>query len=61
VGTFVRGLGNHSAPLPQRRQELARLADRFLGAAAVLGFGADEAIDVLRSRGVPTEEETFDA
>src|SRR5215470_15836907 len=33
VGTFVRGLGNHTAALPERRQELVRLAHRFLGDA----------------------------
>ena len=59
VGTFVRGLGNHTAALPQRRQALERLASRFLGDAAALGFRADEAIELLRT--AATDEETFDA
>jgi GntR family transcriptional regulator len=61
VGTFVRGVESQVASLPERRRELARLADRFLSAVAALGFRAEDAIKVLNSRGIDSKEETFDA
>jgi GntR family transcriptional regulator len=47
VGTFVRDVAGEAALRPDRWAQLARLAERFLSDAAILGFSAEEAIRVL--------------
>jgi GntR family transcriptional regulator len=61
VGTFVRELGSRAAMLPDRERHLMVLADRFLAGAAALGFSADEAIALLKTRWMDMKRENSDA
>jgi GntR family transcriptional regulator len=61
VGTFVKAVGDGAVPKAERARQLAALADRYLDAAAVLGFAAEEAIQQLRLRTSPIERGKTDA
>jgi GntR family transcriptional regulator len=50
VGTFVRDASAGAASRPELARQLAALGDRFLAAAADLGYSAEEAIDFLKAR-----------
>src|SRR2546422_2437597 len=47
VGTFVRAGEAEAMPGPERERRLSELGDRFLAAAAALGYGGREAIEHL--------------
>jgi GntR family transcriptional regulator len=61
VGTFVCDRRSNAAAHPDGRRQLARLADRYLGEAVALGFSAEEAIDLLKTRVQDTQGESSDA
>jgi GntR family transcriptional regulator len=61
VGTFVRDAGVRVASLVDRERQLLSLADRYLAAAAALGFSADEAMTLLKTRGMDMKGENSDA
>jgi GntR family transcriptional regulator len=57
VGTFIQPLGSQVANLPDRKRQLAILADRFLSEAAALGFSAPDAIATVTARWKNLKEE----
>jgi GntR family transcriptional regulator len=61
VGTFVREVGSQAASLSDRERQLMALADRFLTGAATLGFSAQEAIALLKTRWMDMKREKSDA
>jgi GntR family transcriptional regulator len=50
VGTFVVEMRDGAAALAEREHQLIALADGFLGAAAMLGFSAGEAVALIKNR-----------
>jgi len=50
VGTFVRAIGEATAPQAERLRRLSVLTDRFLADAAALGFTAEEVVGHLRQQ-----------
>jgi GntR family transcriptional regulator len=61
VGTFVQEVGSQAASLSDRERQLMALADRFLTGAATLGFSAQEAIALLKTRWMDMKQEKSDA
>jgi GntR family transcriptional regulator len=61
VGTFVQEVGSHAASRSDRERQLMALADRFLTGAVTLGFSADEAIALLKTRWMDMKREKSDA
>jgi GntR family transcriptional regulator len=61
VGTFIVDAGNLAAPVRERERQLGVLADRFLGAAAELGFPAERAVNFLKARCKNSKWEKSDA
>jgi GntR family transcriptional regulator len=60
VGSFVRELGGKATALHDRERQLMGLADRFLAGAATLGYSADEAIGLLKTRWMDSKRERSD-
>jgi GntR family transcriptional regulator len=50
VGTFVQEMRDGAASRAELEHQLMALADGFLGAAAMLGFSADEAVALVKNR-----------
>lgn len=61
VGTFVLEVGSQAASLSDRERQLMVLADRFLTGAVTLGFSAQEAIALLKTRWMDMKREKSDA
>jgi GntR family transcriptional regulator len=61
VGTFVLETGSPVVSLSDRERQLMALADRFLTGAATLGFSAQEAIALLKTRWMDMKREKSDA
>jgi GntR family transcriptional regulator len=61
VGTFIEDSGNMAASLPDRERQMLALADRFLGAAATLGYSADQAVNFVKTRCSELKREKSDA
>jgi GntR family transcriptional regulator len=61
VGTFVQEVGSQAASLSDRERQLMALADRFLTGAVTLGFSAQEAIALLKTRWMDMKRENSDA
>ena len=61
VGTFVQEVGSQAASRSDRERQLMALADRFLTGAATLGFSAQEAIALLKTRWMDMKREKSDA
>jgi GntR family transcriptional regulator len=61
VGTFIEDMVSQAASLPDRQRQLVVLADRFLGGAAALGFSAEEAVALLKTRWTQMKREKSDA
>ena len=61
VGTFVQEVGSQAVSLSDRERQLMALADRFLTGAATLGFSAQEAIALLKTRWMDMKREKSDA
>ena len=61
VGTFIQEMGTQAAPPSDRQRELLILADRFLAGVAGLGYSAEEAITVLKTRWSDAKQERSNA
>jgi len=61
VGTFVQEVGSQAASRSDRERQLMALADRFLTGAVTLGFSAQEAIALLKTRWMDMKREKSDA
>jgi GntR family transcriptional regulator len=60
VGTFAQAVKGDAGSRHQRERQLMALADGFLTGAAVLGFSATEAVDLLKTRSLELKREKSD-